>query len=100
MSRTAARKVDRPPASDADALPALFADSPVRWGDVDATVLRACVDALSSQGHATMLSRTSDGGTLVATFFVGGARPVKYFKDASSCEAFMRQYTEWLVSNS
>jgi len=99
MSRSSTRSKPRPEDPAVDALPDLFTDSPVRWGDVDAVVLRACVDALSSQGHAAMLSRTSDGGTLVAAFFVGGARPVKYFRQASECEAFMREYTEWLLSN-
>jgi hypothetical protein len=77
----------------------MFDGDPVRWSDVDATVLRACLDALTGQGHAVLLGRTSTGDGLTGCFFVGSAKAKKFWNTSAACETFMRGYTEWLLAN-
>jgi hypothetical protein len=83
----------------ADALPSMFTGGTVRWSGVDATALRACIDAASGQGHAVMFSKTSDGGSLAMTCMIGASRPVKYFQHVEDADSFLREWTEWLVAN-
>jgi hypothetical protein len=56
---------------------------PVYWSDADAEKLRLAIDAVTRQGAAIMVGRTSDGGALSICILDGDSKIKEYPHTAS-----------------
>lgn len=67
------------------------ATNAVSWADVSGPVLKAALVAVTEDGCALILGKTSDGGALSLTL-LGPGQPVKrWFKTHELAESFLRE---------
>lgn len=61
------------------------------WEEVDGRLIKGALVAVSEDGCALILGKTSDGGALSLTL-LGPGQPVKrWFKDQATAESFLRE---------
>jgi len=65
------------------------------WSDVDATILRGAIDAVSKAGGALMFGVTSDGGAFSLCILQGDQKVKEYPHSPASCEETLTGMTQW-----
>jgi len=67
------------------------------WSDIDATAIRACIDAVTRAGGAVMLGLTSDGGAFSVCILHDQDKIKEYPHGKTECTAMLQALTEYFV---
>ena len=72
---------------------------PIRYAELDAAKLRSFIDAVTLDGCAVVLSRTSDGGALAFTLLDGDYRAKEYCSSARDANELMDDWMKIALSD-